>query len=170
MPERRARRIAAAAPRRPAGPMDAPSDLGADPRRVIVETVADPSDPNRNIRRARAYDPLLRMSLPVALFLAAERFRDAWAIANGAREQAGGSTPPWQRAAYVEHVAAARGEVQASLQAVGLRLTAPFVAAVVLLQRIRDMERDLGIKSGAGAELVREALQKLAAWQQAQPR
>lgn len=144
------------------------SDYGAQPWRVDVEDAADPDAPNRTIRRARAYDPLRRMDLDPALFVAAEKFRDAYALAEGAREGVGAvRLEPWQRCHYAARVADARQEVRDSLQAVGLRLSAVFVAAVIKRQPVRCMERGMRLRSGAGADLIREALERLLDWQTA---
>jgi hypothetical protein len=142
-------------------------DGGAQPWRSVVEDAPDLDSPNRTIRRARAYDPLRRMEdLDPALFLAAERFRDRYALAEGAREQSGSARlEPWQRCHYAARVADARAEVRGSLQAVGLRLSAVFVGAVVLCQRLREIERDLGMRNGSAGGVVVEALHKLRDYQ-----
>ena len=143
------------------------ADYGAQPWRAAVEDAADPDAPNRTISRARVYDPLRRMEdLDPGLFLAAERFRDRYALAEGAREQSGTARlEPWQRCHYAARVADARAEVRGSLQAVGLRLSAVFVGAVVLQQTLRHTERDLGMRSGSASALVVEALEKLRDYQ-----
>lgn len=142
------------------------ADYGAQPWRAVVEDAPDPDRPNATIRRARAYDPLRRMDLDPALFVAAERFRDCYALAEGAREGVGSiRLEPWQRCHYAARVADARQEVRDSLQAVGLRLAGVFVAAVVLCQPVRAMERQLAMRSGTGADLIREALGRLLDWQ-----
>ena len=141
-------------------------DYGAQPWRVDVEDAPDPEAPNRTIRRARAYDPLRRMDLDPALFVAAERFRDAWALSEGAREGVGAARlEAWQRCHYAARVADARQEVKDSLRAIGLRLAGPFASAVIECQPVRCMERRLRIGSGAGAGLIREALGLLRDWQ-----
>jgi hypothetical protein len=122
----------------------------------------DFDDPNRQVKRTRRYDPLRRMDLDPALFVAAERFRDAHALAEGAREGVGAARlEAWQRCHYAARVADARAEVRDSIQAVGLRLGAVFVAAVVAYQPVRAMERELGMRSGSGADLIRDALERL---------
>lgn len=141
-------------------------DYGAQPWRVVKEDAPDPERPNSTIRRARAYDPLRRMALDPALFVAAERFRDAWALAEGAREGVGSvRLEAWQRCHYAARVADARQEVRDSLQAVGLRLAACFVAAVVQCQPVRVMERELRMRHGDGSARVTEALHRLRDWQ-----
>ena len=141
-------------------------DYGAQPWRVVREDAPDPERPNATIRRGRAYDPLRRMALDPALFVAAERFRDAYALAEGAREGVGSvRLEAWQRCHYAARVADARQEVRDSLQAVGLRLSAVFVAAVIQCQPVRVMERALSMRHGAGAALVVEALNRLRDWQ-----
>lgn len=153
--------------RRIARPVAEPvADYGAQPWRVTVEDAADPDAPNRTLRRARAYDPLRRMDLDPALFVAAERFRDAYALAEGAREGVGNvRLEAWQRCHYAARVADARAEVRASLQAVGLRLAGVFVAAVIQCQPVRCMERDMRLRNGAGGDLITEALELLRDWQ-----
>jgi hypothetical protein len=142
------------------------ADYGAQPWRVTVEDCADPEAPARTIRRASRYDPLTRLDLDRALIVAAERFRDAHAITEGAREGTGNvRLEPWQRCHYASRVVAARDEVRDSLQAVGLRLSGVFIAAVVQYQPVRQMERELGMRSGTGPERIREALEKLRDWQ-----
>jgi len=153
-------------PRRRERPAEPAGDYGAQPWRADLEDAPDPDAPNRTIRRARAYDPLRRMDLDPALFVAAERFRDCHALAEGAREGIGSvRLEAWQRCHDAARVADARAEVTASLRAVGLRLSAVFVAAVVLHQPVREMERDLGVRNGDGADLIREALGRLRDWQ-----
>jgi len=147
-------------------PAEPAFDIGAQPWRADVEDAPDPDRPNATIRRARRYDPLRRMDLDPALFVAAERFRDAHALAEGAREGMGAARlEAWQRCHYAARVADARAEVRDSLRAVGLRLSAVFVAAVVLHQPVREMERELSMRSGSGADLIREALGRLRDWQ-----
>ncbi len=138
-------------------------------RRAVIEAVPDPDQPNRTIRRQRVYDPLRRLLETGAIsqphWLAAERFRDCYALAEGAREGSGGRLEAWQRCHYAQRVADARQEVRGSLQVVGLRLSAVFVAAVITQQPVRQMERDLSMKSGSGPERIAEALETLAKWQ-----
>jgi hypothetical protein len=142
------------------------ADYGAQPWRVTVEDAPDPDRPNATLRRARAYDPLRRMDLDPALFVAAERFRDAYALSEGAREGVGSvRLEPWQRCHYAVKVADARAEVECSLRAVGLRLSGVFVAAVIQCQPVRCMERDLGMRNGTGADRIAEALGLLRDWQ-----
>ena len=145
---------------------DTATDYGAQPWRVVKEDAPDPDAPNRTIRRGRAYDPLRRMDLDPALFVAAERFRDAYALAEGAREGVGSARlEPWQRCHYAARVADARQEVRDSLQAVGLRLSGVFVAAVIQCQPVRVMERELRLRNGDGSASVVEALHRLRDWQ-----
>ena len=152
--------------RRQRVPAEPVTDLGAQPWRVEVEDAPDPDRPNATIRRARAYDPLRRMDLDPALFVAAERFRNAYALAEGAREGVGSvRLEAWQRCHYAVRVADARAEVRDSLQAVGLRLSAVFVAAVIQCQPVRCMERGLGMRNGTGADRIAEALGRLRDWQ-----
>lgn len=150
-------------------PAELVTDYGAQPWRVDVEDVPDPDRPNSplaTIRRARAYDPLKRMDLDAALFLAAEKFRDAYALSEGAREGVGSvRLEPWQRCHYAQRVADARQDVRDSLQAVGLRLSGVFIAAVIQCQPVRCMERAMRLRSGVGADLIREALGRLRDWQ-----
>lgn len=152
--------------RRRPEPAEPRADYGAQPWRVDVEDVADPARPNSTLRRASRHDPLRRMDLDPALYVAAVRFRDAYALAEGAREGVGSvRLEPWQRCHYAVRVADARQEVRDSLQAVGLRLSAVFVALVVLQQPVRAMERELGMRNGTGADCAREALERLLVWQ-----
>jgi len=152
--------------RRQRVPAEPVVDLGAQPWRVEVEDAPDPDAPNRTLRRARAYDPLRRMDLDPALFVAAERFRNAYALSEGAREGVGSvRLEAWQRCHYAVRVADARAEVRDSLQAVGLRLSAVFVAAVIQCQPVRCMERGLGMRNGTGADRIAEALGLLRDWQ-----
>lgn len=160
--------------RRKSQPPASAADLGSDALRergqiVIVDTPdsGEGADPNRTIRRARRYDPLLEMQgLDMALFIAAERFRDCYALVEGARDGISGSRlEPWQRCHYAVRVADARAEVQGSLQAVGLRLSAVFVGAVIQYQRLRSIERDLGMRHGSASDLVRAALELLRDYQ-----
>ena len=97
--------------------------------------------------------------------MAAERFRDAYALAEGARDGTGGRLEPWQRCHYSARVADARAEVRGSIQAVGLRLSGVFVASVITQQPVRAMERDLSMRSGTGPDRIAEALDVLARWQ-----
>lgn len=143
-------------------------------RRLTVETVPSPDHPNRTIRRVRVFDPLRRL-LDAGIigqphWIAAERFRDCYALAEGAREGAGGRQAPWQRCHYAAKAADARAEVRASLHAVGLRLSAVFVAAVIQQQPMRQMERELRLKRDSGPDCVAEALELLARWQAANGR
>jgi hypothetical protein len=141
-------------------------DYGAQPWRVVKEKTPDPDRPNATILRGRAYDPLRRMDLDPALFVAAERFRDAYALSQGAREGVGSvRLEAWQRCHYAARVADARQEVRDSIQAVGLRLGSVFVAAVIQCQPVRVMERDLGMRNGDGSARIVEALGKLRDWQ-----
>ena len=149
---------------------DDQQDYGAQPWRTDVEDAPDPDRPNATIRRGRRRDPLRRMlddgTLDLPAFIAAERFRDCHALAEGAREGVGAvRLEPWQRCHYAARVADARAEVRASIQAVGLRLSAVFVASVVLYQPVREMERELTMRNGSGADLIREALERLRDWQ-----
>lgn len=147
-------------------------DYGAQPWRVTAQDEPNPDNPNATIRRARRRDPLRGMLsrevIEPAHFIAAERFRDAYELAQGARETTGSvRLEAWQRCHYAVRQADARQEVRDSLQAVGLRLSAVFVAAVVSYQPLRDIDRDLGIKSGASEDLLTEALDKLRDYQTA---
>jgi hypothetical protein len=143
-------------------------------RRAVIEAVPDPDQPNRTIRRQRVYDPLRRLlevgSITQPHWLAAERFRDCYALAEGAREGTGGRLEAWQRCHYAQRVADARQEVRGSLQAVGLRLSAVFVAAVIQQQPVRQMERELSMPYRSGPDRIAEALEILAAWQAGQGR
>lgn len=142
------------------------ADFGAQPWRIDVWDDPDPDRPNASLRRARAYDPLRRMDLEPALFVAAERFRDAYYLAQGAREGVGSvRLEPWQRCHYAVKAADAREEVRQSIQAVGLRLAGVFVGAVINCERIRDMARDMRIGDHRITELIREALERLRDWQ-----
>lgn len=150
---------------------EAVADYGAQPWRVEIHDDPDHERPNSTIRRARAYDPLRRMDLDPALFVAAERFRDAYALSEGAREGVGSvRLEPWQRCHYAARVAEARIEVEQSLRAVGLRLAGVFWASVVDCLPVRAMERDKAMRHGTGAELIREALERLRDWQTASGR
>jgi hypothetical protein len=152
--------------RRQRVPAEPVADYGAQPWRVDVEDAPDPDRPNATLRRARAYDPLRRLDLDPALFVAAERFRDAYALSQGAREGVGSvRLEPWQRCHYAVKVADARSEVECSLRAVGLRLSGVFVAAVIECQPVRCMERAMRLRSGKGADLIVEALERLRDWQ-----
>lgn len=152
------------------------ADYGAQPWRVTVEDAPDPDVPNRTLRRARRYDPLRRMEdLDPALFLAAERFRTCYALADGARQGIGTvRLEPWQRCHYQDTRADARAEYVGSMRAVGLRLGAVFVAAVLgpMIQTedtapitLRSIERSLGMRNGTAANCVREALERLRDYQ-----
>lgn len=149
-------------PRR--SPTEPVADLGPrvrlDRGEVAIADEPDETAPNRSIRRTRVYDPLRHMDrLDTGLFLAAERFRQRYALAEGAREHDGTShREPWQRCLYSAKVADARAEVRGSIQAVGLRLSAVFVAAVILQDKLRDIERDLTIRNGDAGRMVIEAL------------
>lgn len=150
----------------PAPASEPATDYGAQPWRSEVEDAADPDAPNRTIRRARRYDPLRRLAIEPALFVAAERFRDAYDLAEGAREGIGNvRLEPWQRCHYAARVADARQEVRDSLRAVGLRLSAVFVGAVIQYQPLRAIERELGMRSGTAPDRLEEALTLLLAWQ-----
>lgn len=148
-------------------PAEPAMDGGAQPWRADIEDAPDPDQPNRTIRRARAYDPLRRMEdLDPALFLAAERFRDRYALAEGAREDSGSvRLEPWQRCHYAARVADARAEVRGSLQAVGLRLSAVFVGIVIVCTPIRALARELRIGDHGITDLIREALERLRDYQ-----
>ena len=135
--------------------------------RLVTEDAADPDNPNRTIRRQRRYDPLIalhrRCEIEAAHWIAAERFRDCYALAEGAREGvAGGRLAAWQRCHYSARAADARAEVRSSLQAVGQRLSAVFVASVIQCQPIRAMERDLSMRNGSGPDRIRDVLDLLA--------
>jgi hypothetical protein len=157
-------------------------DLGPQIRHqrgeLVVEDAPDPDAPNRTVRRGRGYDPLRRMEdLDPALFLAAERFRNCYALADGARQGTGTARlEPWQRSHYQAARADARAEYEGSMQAVGLRLGAVFVAAVLgpMIQTedtgpitLRSIERSLGMRNGTAADCVREALERLRDYQTA---
>lgn len=159
-------------------PADPVADYGAQPWRVELEDTPDPDAPNRTIRRARGYDPLRTIeSLDTALFLAAERFRNCYALAMGAREGSGAvRLEPWQRCLYSARVADARAEVEGSLRAVGLRLAGAFNLAVAYPltdegredpqpMTMRRIERRLRVRNGNAAELIREALERLRDYQ-----
>ena len=154
-------------------PAELRADLGPSIRRqrgdVVVTDAPDPDAPNRTIRRAALFDPLRRLrdegTIETAHWVAAERFRDQLALSQGAREGEGGRLEPWQRCHYAVRVADARAEVEASLQAVGLRLGGIFIALVVQRQGLRAYEREYRIRNGDGAELIRAALNALAQWQ-----
>ena len=138
-------------------------------QRRVIEDAPDLDQPNRTIRRERVYDPLRKLLRDGAItgphWIAAERFRDCYALSQGAQERAGGRLEPWQRCHYAARVADARQEVRDSLQAVGLRLTGVFVAAVIQQQPVRAMERDLSMRNGSGPDRIAEALEILATWQ-----
>jgi hypothetical protein len=138
-------------------------------QRRVLETAPDPDSPNRTIRRQRVFDPLRRL-LDAGLisqphWVAAERFRDCYALAEGAREGTGGRLEAWQRCHYAAKVADARQEVRGSLQAVGLILSQVFVASVIQQMPIRQMERELRLKRDSGPDRIAEALDRLALWQ-----
>ena len=164
--------------RRRRRPADDPQDYGAQPWRTDVEDAPDPDRPNATIRRGRRRDPLrhmLREGMEPALFIAAERFRDMYALAEGAREGVGSvRLEPWQRCHYAARVADARQEVRESFVAVGMRLAGAFNLAVVspLMEKddpepmtVRRIERILRVRNGSGADLIREALERLRDWQ-----
>ena len=135
--------------------------------RLVTEDAADPDNPNRTIRRQRQFDPLRgllkRCEIEMAHWIAAERFRDCYALAEGAREgAAGGRLAAWQRCHYSARAADARAEVRSSIQAVGQRLGAVFVASVMQCQPIRAMERDLSMQNGSGPDRIRDVLDMLA--------
>lgn len=137
------------------------------PRRTIIEDAPDPERPNRTIRRQRVYDPLRgllkRGEIDMPHWIAAERFRDCYALAEGAREGAdAGRLAAWQRCHYSAKAADARSEVRSSIQAVGQRLGAVFVASVMQCQPIRTMERDLSMQNGSGPDRIRDVLELLA--------
>ena len=145
-------------------------DHGAQPWRTVKEDAPDPDNPNATIRRASVYDPLKRLeregSIETAHVNAAERFRNCLALTQGAREGVGSvRLEPWQRCHYAARVADARAEVRASLQHVGLRLSAVFVAAVVAQQPIKAIAKDLHMGDRRVGDLLREALERLLQWQ-----
>lgn len=160
--------------RRKRQPAADPADRGAQPWRVMVVDEPDETSPHTSatILRGRVYDPVRRLERDGEIdrphFLAAERFRTKYEVAEGARDT---STPgrlePWQRCHYAAARADARAEVRASLQAVGLRLAAVFVAAVVHYQPMRSIEQDLGMRHGTAKDTLRDALELLARWQAA---
>lgn len=138
----------------------------------LVDRIAepDPEAPRRTILRNRVHDPLRgllkRHEIEPAHWAAAERFREAYALAEGAREgDGGGRLEPWQRCHYAARVADARAEVRRSLEAVGLRLSRVFVAVVVQQMPLREVERELAVRNGAVVALVVEALELLTACQ-----
>jgi len=162
--------------RRQRVPAEPVTDLGAQPWRVEVEDAPDPDRPNATIRRAIRRDPLKSMSLDVVLFNAATRFREAYLFGEcGVRDGTGSvRLEPWQRCHYFDKRADARAEYKASIQAVGPNLGGVFVAVVLgpvlphddnRPMTIRQIEADLGIRHGKGADLVREALGRLRDWQ-----
>lgn len=149
-----------------------PADYGpraALARREIVDG-PDPDNPSRNTRRARAHDPLLGLlasgAIDHAHWVAATSYRDAYALSQGARGGGDhGRLEPWQRCHYAARVADARAEVEAGMRAVGIRLSAVFVGAVLLQAPLREIERDQRIRNGAAGGLVAEALERLAVHQ-----
>lgn len=161
--------MTALARRRPraAPTLETVADMGAQPWRAVVEDAADPDRPNATIRRARRYDPLRRMELDPALFVAAERFRDCWELADGAREGVGNARlEPWQRCHYAARVADARQEVRDCLNGLSEPLLGAFYGAVVRYRRLRDMDRELGARDGTSAARVVAALEVLREWQE----
>ncbi|MFC0410989.1 DUF6456 domain-containing protein [Roseomonas elaeocarpi] len=131
------------------------------------EFAADPDDPNRTIRRHRRHDPVRRLydggDLTAAHWVAAEKFRDLYALAEGAREDSGpGALAPWQKGHLSQRQLDAMTERTAAIQAVGLRLSAVFLAAVIQQERLKQIEKDLCIRHGRAAHLLREALDLLA--------
>lgn len=135
--------------------------------RLVTEDAPDIDNPNRTIRRQRRYDPLVVLlkkgEIEQPHWIAADRFRVCYALAEGAREGAdAGRLAPWQRCHYSAKAADARAEVTTSIQAVGQRLGAVFVASVMLCQPVRAMERELSMRNGTGADRIREALDLLA--------
>ncbi len=137
--------------------------------RTEIETAPDADNPNRSIRRQRVFDPLRRMlangAISHAHWVAAERFRDCVALAEGARSGTGSRLEPWQRCHYSARVADARQEVRGSLQAVGLRLSAVFTGAVLHQMPMREIERAGDLRRDQAPGMIVEALDRLAAYQ-----
>jgi hypothetical protein len=135
--------------------------------RLVTEDAADPENPNRTIRRQRRYDPLdlmrRRDEIEGPHWIAATRFRDAFALAEGAREGGEGMRKEaWQRCHYSAMRADARAEYVSSTQAVGLRYNNVLIAIVLGYQPLRHFEREHRLRNGAAASLVVETLERLA--------
>ena len=144
----------------------------AQRHRLEVVFAPDPAQPNATIRRARRYDPLIgllaRDVIEHAHWLAAERFRTAYELSQGAREMDGGpGAAPWQRCHYSARVADARAEVEGSMRAVGIRLSAAFVGAVILQEPLHSTRRQMGVRYASVEQLVAEALARLLDYQSA---
>ncbi|MFC0411071.1 DUF6456 domain-containing protein [Roseomonas elaeocarpi] len=131
------------------------------------EFAADPDDPNRTIRRHRRHDPVRRLydagTLSAAHWVAAEKFRDLHALAEGAREDRGpGALAPWQKGHLSQTQLDAMTARTEAVRAVGLRLSAVFMAAVIQQERLTQIEKDLHIRNGGASQLLWEALELLA--------
>lgn len=135
--------------------------------RLVTEDAPDPDNPNRTIRRQRRYDPIALMrkrdEIDGPHWIAAERFRDAYALAEGARQEGEGMRKEaWQRCHYSAMRADARAEYTSSTQAVGQRYNNVLIAIVLGCQPLRHYERDNRMRNGAAVPLVVETLERLA--------
>jgi hypothetical protein len=157
----------AAKPARKPAPDIAAVDFGAQPWRTMVEDAADPDRPNVTILRRRVRDPIRTLvrkgELDHAHWIAAERFRDCHALAEGAREEAPGGSPTWSRC-YPQAQLDAIAERKGAIQAVGLRLGGVFVAMVLEHEGAREYETRCRLRNGRAVDLIVEALDSLIAY------